>query len=151
MSSPIVQDFAFDLKIDNGLLAQSALTGEAPDNAEIMSLAAAAQALYISATLESRALGRIDACHRLWRETAALFAELCDSWTGVQSTDPAVRWLRSQLEHYRSLCEDRCDLYRVSESERRVYAKRKAFDSDSEYSFGTRGEIAAHCEKGVGF
>jgi hypothetical protein len=137
----VISEQAFGLTLDNGLLVQSVSTGEPPDNAELLSLAAAAQALYISAALESRALGRIDACYRLWLETAALFAELCDSWAGVQSTDPGVRWLRGQLAHYRSLCVDRCELYRVTESERRVFAKRRVFDSDNEYSFGTREEI----------
>jgi hypothetical protein len=102
---------------------------------------AIAHSLFVSTTLESRTLDRVDACHQLWSEAARLFSELCDSWTGIESTDPGVQWLRGRLAHYRELCEDRCELYHVTESARRLYAKRKVFDSDSEYSLGTRGAI----------
>jgi hypothetical protein len=75
-----LQDFAFSVSLDCGLLRQSIAAGEQIPPAEILSLAAAVEALYISTTLESRQLGDIAKCYQLWREIAALFAELCDSW-----------------------------------------------------------------------
>jgi hypothetical protein len=132
-------------------LHASVSAGEPVDQTEVLSLASMAQSLFVTATIESRRLDRVEDCRRLWRETAHLFEELCSTWADVTSNDPNIHWLRGRLVHYRSLCVDRCELYRVTENERRVYAKRKALDSDSEYSFGTRGEIAAHCEKGARF
>jgi hypothetical protein len=138
------QEFAFSLPADSCLLRASVAAGEPIDQAEILSLIALSHSLFVSITLESRTFDRIDKCHALWSEAAGLFSELCDSWTGIESDDPSVAWLHDRLEHYRLLCEDRCELYHVTESARRVYAKRKAFASDSEYSFGTRGDIGAH-------
>jgi hypothetical protein len=140
----LISEQAFGLTLDNGLLVADVTAGGPLESAELMGLVAGMTALYLSVTLESRTLGSVDKCHRLWSQAARLFSKLCDSWTGIESGEQSVAWLRGRLEHYRSLCLDRCELYRVTEIERQVYAKRKASDSDSEYSFGTRGEIAAH-------
>jgi hypothetical protein len=79
MVSPAIQEFAYSLPLDNGLLVADITAGKPIDQTEVLSLAAAIQSIYISVALESRALGRIDACHQVWSEAAGLFSELCDS------------------------------------------------------------------------
>lgn len=128
MSSPIVQDFAFSVKLDCGLLIESLAAGEAVQYSEVLSLAAAVQAIYVTVTLESRQLSRIQQCFELWSETAELLKELCAGWIDVATTEPAVKWLQTQMEHYHGLALDRVELY--SEGwDRRRYVKRKAADS----------------------
>ena len=80
------QEFRSTLPLDNGLLAAAIAAGEPPEHAEILSLAAAVQAIYLSVTLEARELGRIDACYALWHETAGLFTDLCSAWTREPAT-----------------------------------------------------------------
>ena len=125
MSQAIVQEFAISLPADSSLLRASVITGEPIDQAEILSLMAIAEALYISVTMESRTLGSVDACHQLWSQAARLFNELCDSWTGIEVREPSITWLRGRLAHYRSLCDDRRGLYSITESDRREHAKCK--------------------------
>jgi hypothetical protein len=136
-----IQEFAYSLPADAGLLRASLIAGEPVDQAEVLSLASQAQSLFISTTLASRQLGVIDRCRDLWGETAQLFDNLCQILADVETDDPQVQWLTKRLTHFASLARDRTSLYNVSESARREFAERKAFDSDSEYSFGTRGEI----------
>jgi hypothetical protein len=128
MEPSIRQDFALSICLDNALLATSVTAGEAVPPSEILSLAAGAQAIFITATLESRAFDRVHDHFMLWSELSQLFAELCDSWTNVQSSDPDITWLRGRLEHFRDLCCDRTELYYEGRARRR-YVKRKAADS----------------------
>jgi hypothetical protein len=137
----VISEQASGLTLDNDLLVTDVVTGKPLDNTEVLSLAATIQSIFVSVTLESRSLDQVDACHRLWVEVAQLFSELCDAWAGIESDDASIAWLRRRLTHFMELALDRCELYSITESARRVYAKRKALDSDSEYSFGTRGEI----------
>jgi hypothetical protein len=132
----VISEQAFGLTLDNGLLVADVTAGGPLESAELMGLAAGVTALYVSVTLESRTLGSVDKCHRLWLETAALFAELCDSWTGIESTDPGVQWLRGRLEHYHFLSLDRVELYDVSEQERADYQERRSIEVET--SFGER-------------
>jgi hypothetical protein len=134
MFSPVIQEFAFSLPADSCLLRASVAAGEPIDQAEVLSLAAAIQSIYISVALESRALGRIDACHQLWAEAAGLFSELCDSWVGIDSDDPQVHWLRGRLTHFASLARDRMSLYDVSERERLAHAARRDIGLESAFS-----------------
>jgi hypothetical protein len=69
------------------------------DQAEVLSLAAIAQSLFVSTTLESRTLDRVEDCRQLWSEAARLFGELCDSWAGIESGDQSIAWLRGRLAH----------------------------------------------------
>jgi hypothetical protein len=109
--------------------------GEPIDQAEVLSLMAIAQSLFVSTTLESRTLDRVEDCHKLWTEAARLFSELCDSWAGIpESHDPNIHWLRGRLEHYRSLCEDRESLYSISERERLAHVARKEIGLESAFS-----------------
>jgi hypothetical protein len=126
MFSPVIQEFAFSLPADSYLLRAQVTAGEPIDQAEVLSLMAIAQSLFVSTTLESRTLNRVEDCHQLWSEAAGLFSELCDSWGGIpKSDDPNIHWLRSRLEHFRSLSEDRCELYHITEKERLEHAKCK--------------------------
>jgi hypothetical protein len=136
-----IQEFAFSLPTDAGLLRAGVSAGEPIDQTEVLSLAAMAQSLFVTATIESRRLDRVEDCRRLWGETARVFEELCSAWAGVQSDDSSVAWLRGRLEHYRSLCVDRVELFSITESARREFAERRAADSDNEHAFGTRGDI----------
>jgi hypothetical protein len=61
----VICEQLFGLKLDNGLLIIGASVGEPVDQSKVISLAAMVEALYVSATLESRTLGRIDACYQL--------------------------------------------------------------------------------------
>ena len=140
-TSSAINEFSFSLPLDNGLLIADIQNGLPIDSVEVLSLASQAQSLFISTTLESRALGSVDKCHQLWSEAAGLFSELCDSWAGIDSDEQSIIWLRGRLVHYHELALDRCGLYSISESERLMFARCKAFESDSKYSFGTRGEI----------
>lgn len=141
VESPILQEFSFSLVTDCHLLVQDLADQKSVPLAEVISLGSQAESLYVTVAIESRRLGQVRQCFELWRDATALFSELHDSWTDVAADDQSIQWLRGRLAHFREMAEDRTSLYNVSESARRVYAKRKAFDSDSEYSFGTRGEI----------
>ena len=140
MSCAAIQEFAFSLPADSGLLRTSVSAGEPIDQAEVLSLGAMAQSLFVTVTVESRGLDRVDDCRQLWGEAATVFSELCDSWAGIQSDEQSVAWLRERLSHFRELCEDRVSIYSITEIERREFAQAKAFDSTDGYSFGTRSE-----------
>jgi hypothetical protein len=120
-----LQDFGLSISLDCGLLRASLAAGEDVPAVEILSLAAAAEAIYLSATLESRRMERVKDCHTLWTETAQLFGDLYDSWGGVQSDDPSIIWLRSRLEHYRELAADRLSLFSITEADRLEFAQVK--------------------------
>jgi hypothetical protein len=131
-----LQDFALSVSLDSGLLRQSIAAGEQIPPAEILSLAAVIEAIYISVTLESRQMDRVRDCYLSWSELAHLLGELCASWTDVASDDPNVVWLRDRLQHYRELARDRVELYSVSESERREFQERRSIEVET--SFGER-------------
>jgi hypothetical protein len=131
-----LQDFALSVSLDSGLLRQSIAAGEQIPPAEILSLAAAIQGIYISVTLESRQIDRVRDCYLLWSELAQLLDELCASWTDVASDDPNVVWLRGRLQHYLELARHRVELYSVSESERRKFQERRSIEVET--SFGER-------------
>jgi hypothetical protein len=125
MQQEIVSELTFGLKSDNAMLSESIICGEKAELSEALSLVAMAESLYVTATLESRALGKIADCRQLWVEVAELFGELCDSWTDVKSGDPSVEWLRGRLRRLLELSADRCELYSITEKERRAHAKCK--------------------------
>jgi hypothetical protein len=54
-----IQEFAFSLPTDSGLLRTSVVAGEPIDQAEVLSLTAMAQSLFVTITIESRALDRV--------------------------------------------------------------------------------------------
>jgi hypothetical protein len=121
----VISEQSFGLTLDSGLLVADVTAGKPLESAELMSLAAAATALYVSVALESRTLGSVDKCRDLWAEAAGLFDELHNSWTGIESDDPNIHWLRGRLEHYQLICEDRTSLYTITEKERLLHAKGK--------------------------
>lgn len=90
MQQEIVSELAFGLKSDNAMLTESILCGEKAELSEALSLAAMAESLYITVTLESRELGKIADCRRLWVEIARLYDELCGAWTKVDSLDSSI-------------------------------------------------------------
>jgi hypothetical protein len=145
MESSIIQDFALGICLDCGLLRQSLAAGEAIPPGEILSLGSAAEAIYITACLESRTLDRIGACHKLWSQTAQLFEELAQAWVDVASGDENVvedqniQWLRGRIAHFAALCQDRVSIYTISETDRRKY--REGREIGSEFSFSSRSEI----------
>jgi hypothetical protein len=134
-----IQEFAFSLPADAGLLRASVSAGEPIDQTEVLSLAAMAQSLFVTATIESRRLDRVEDCRRLWEETAQVFEELCSVWADMASNDPNIHWLRGRLAHYQSLCRDRELLYSISKAERLTYAANREIETET--SFGTRGDI----------
>jgi hypothetical protein len=141
MFSPVIQEFAVCLPADSGLLRASVIAGEPIDQTEVLSLAAIAQSLFVSITLESRTLNRVEDCLGLWADAARLFSELCNSWDSVpESGEPSITWLRGRLEHYRSLCEDRCELYSISEQERLLHAKCKEAEMSDNGSSSSESE-----------
>src|SRR5260370_1082656 len=147
MVSPAVQEFAYGLPVDSGMLRASVTTGGPVDQAEILSLAAMAQALFITATIESRRSGRGDVCHQLWGEVAQLFEALVGVWAGVESADPAIDWLRGRFTHFASMARDRVELYQVTERERCTHAANR--DADFETAFSARHGIeSADCPGG---
>jgi hypothetical protein len=131
-----IQEFASSLLADAGLLRASVSAGEPIDQTEVLSLAAMAQSLFVTVTVESRKFDRVNACHQLWTEAAKLFSELCDSWAGIESDDPQVKWLRGRLTHFAELCRDRTSLYAISERERSEYQERRSIEVET--SFGER-------------
>lgn len=93
MFSPVIQEFGFSLPADSGLLRASVIAGEPIDQTEVLSLAAIAQSLFVSTTLESRMLNRVEDCRQLWSDAARLFDELCDSWVSVpEFGEPSIAW-----------------------------------------------------------
>ena len=142
---PALSDFAPSVSLDNALLRQSVVSGEVIPAGEILSLAATAQAIFISVTLESRALAHVKDRHRVWAEAAGLFAELCACWTDVDSTessgsvdDMQIHWLSHRLRHFRDLALEQTRLYSISETERRRHARDRGASVES---FGVRSEI----------
>ena len=133
MESPILQEFSFSLVTDCHLLVQDLADQKSVPLAEVISLGSQAEALYVTATLESRALGKIADCRQLWVEVAELFGELCDSWTDIKSGDPSVAWLRGRLHRLLELCRDRTSLYNISEQDRSEYAERRSGLPDEGY------------------
>ncbi len=124
------------------MLTLAAKSREPVEPTELLSLAAMGHSLFISVVLESRQLGDVKKCHKLWTETAQFFEELCWDWAGIDAAEANIVWLLAKLQRYRDLARERVSIYTVNESARRAYNERKA--ADSEYSFQTRGEIAAH-------
>jgi hypothetical protein len=120
--SPGLQDFGLSVSLDCGLLRASLAAGEEVALPEIMSLAAAAEAIYLSATLESRQMNRVRDCHALWSETARLFEELSTSWADTGCLEPQITWLQSRISHFAELCRDRQELYTITQTERQIFA-----------------------------
>jgi hypothetical protein len=112
-----------------------------------LSLAAAVEAVFISATLESRGLARVKDCQALWTGVAQLFGELVQVWTDLDSDDPSINWLRARLEHFRTRAQDQTELYKVSEKERQRHAKNRGSAIES---FGVRNgsEAAGYSSEG---
>ena len=132
--SQIVDEFNVSLRLDSAILVLSTTTDESVDQAEVLSLAAMAQAFFVSITLESRQLGRVEACHELWTEAAQLFDGLSGAWVQVDSDDPQIEWLRSRLTHFASLARDRVALYDVSERQRLANAARRDVGLETAFS-----------------
>lgn len=130
-------DFCIGITLDCHLLRTDAASGRPVPASEALSLAAAVQAIYLTATMESRRLQRVKACHELWTEIARLFDELCSAWVGADSDDPQIQWLCGRLEHFRTLAIDRTQLYEIRASERRRHALCR---EDAAQSFGQRNE-----------
>ena len=135
---PAPSDFAPSMSLDNSLLRQSVVNAEPIPLAEVLNLAALAQAIYISATLESRSLGRVKDCRKLWSGISQLFDELAQSWVDVNCDDPNIRWLQGRLEYFYSAAKDRREMFTVTEKERLKHAKDRG-DTEIE-SFGSRSE-----------
>ena len=134
MQQEIVSELVFGLKSDNAMLSESILCGEKVELSEALSLAAMAESLYVTATLESRALGKIADCHQLWIGATELFTELHDSWVGIESGDPSVEWLRGRLRRLLELSADRCELYSITEAERLKHAARRDVELETAFS-----------------
>ena len=148
MPLPIIQEFACSLPADSCLLRADVIAGGAPDQAEVLSLAAAAQSLFISACLESRSIASVDKRHELWGEVATLFDELCASWTDVKTEEEQIQWLLSRITHYSILAHDRCDLYCVSAADRRHHAQNR--DAGFETTYQQRHNLEPGGEKQPG-
>lgn len=140
MKSPAAQEFALSLPVDCGLLRADIESGAPIDQAEILSLAALAQALFVTVTIESRTLDKVDDCRALWAEATGLFEELCSSLADLNS-DLSVRWLRSRLIHFRDQAADRKEMFTISERARLEHAKNRG--ADFETSFTERHSIEA--------
>jgi hypothetical protein len=138
--SPSLQDFALSISLDCGILRRSLAAGEQIPPAEILSLASAAEAIFITATLESRQLDRVRDCHQLWSRVAELFGELTQTWVDVTSDDANIVWLRGRLTHFMELALDRMELYQPEGADRKRLVANKR-EADAEHSFSTRGEI----------
>jgi hypothetical protein len=139
MISPVAQEFTRSLPVDCGLLRADITSGKPIDQAEILSLAALAQALFVTVTIESRTLDRVVDCHGLWKEATGLFEELCSSLADINSDDQAINWLRSRLIHFRDQAADRKEMFTVSLKERLRHAADRG--ADFETSFTERHSI----------
>jgi hypothetical protein len=76
-------EFGLPVRLDSALLRADVALREAVPGGEVLSLAATAQVISISATLESRSLDRVKDCHALWTRIAELFREQTEAWIGV--------------------------------------------------------------------
>jgi hypothetical protein len=132
VESPILQEFSFSLVTDCHLLVQDLADQKSVPLDEVISLAAIAEALFNSTTLESRTLGSVDKCYQLWSEAAGLFDRLVTVWADVDSADSNIHWLRGRLAHYHELAIDRVDLFSITESDRREHAKCRETEMSSE-------------------
>jgi hypothetical protein len=132
VESPILQEFSFSLVTDCHLLVQDLVDQKNVPLPEVISLGSQAEALYISVVLTSRGLGAIRQCHDLWNETAQLFDGLCRILAEAGSKDLSVAWLGNRLEHFRSLAEERREIYDVTEEDRSEYAERRSGLPDEE-------------------
>jgi hypothetical protein len=137
---PAALDFA--PSVCNASLREDIARGEAVPIDEILSLAAAAQAIYLTATIESRDLDSVAKCHELWCRVTKMFDELCRAWTDVKTDLEQIRWLLARLCRYRDLAQDHAEIYEVTTSQRRRHTKIWG-DAEVEYSFEHRHGIEA--------
>jgi hypothetical protein len=142
---PAALDFAPSVCLDNALLREDIARGEAVPIDEILSLAAAAQAIYLTATIESRELDGITQCHKLWADVAKLFDELCAPWTDVKTDEEQIQWLLARLRRYRDLALDRVSIYEVTTSQRVAHSRTRA-DINFEMSHRQRHNLEARGE-----
>jgi hypothetical protein len=131
-----VQDFASGLATDNKLSASSVLLREPVPLGEIVELMASARALYDVATLVSRELDRVKDCYTLWHGVHAEFQALCRAWEGVPQDGELVGQHRAHLRRLLELSADRCELYTITEAERREFQERRSIETET--SFGER-------------
>jgi hypothetical protein len=134
--SPAAQYLTSSARLDNALLRCDVVSGRAVPLPEILSLAGMAEAIFISATCEARSSDRVKDCRTLWAGIAELYAELAEAWVDVSCNEnQSILWLRSRLEHFRSVALDRREMFTVTEKERLKHAKDR--DADIERSNGS--------------
>jgi hypothetical protein len=122
---PASCDLNPSVRVDSALLRQTVASGEKIQLGAVLSLAAAVEAIYISAVLHTRELPRVQARQKVWVEVSRLFTELAGTWTGANSGDPPIQWLRDRLEHFRELAIDQSELYVITLRERLRHAKNR--------------------------
>jgi hypothetical protein len=83
MSTQLVEELAFGLKIDNALMAQAIAAGEQVTLTQTLELVAAARALFNTVALASRGFDRVQDCYKLWLSTRDQFDQLCRIWDDV--------------------------------------------------------------------
>jgi hypothetical protein len=134
----IAREFAAGWVMDNSLCALSVRAGEKVLPEEIIELAAGAKALFLLATLACRLVDQIRECATLWKETLKVFREGLEVWGDARKwKNPLKRAYCRQLERLGALGRDRCELYGVSEVDRKAFvtAYRSDFDFDPRDSY----------------
>ena len=121
----------------HALLVTEVAAGVEMPEAEVLSLAAAAEAIYLTATLESRELERIADHHKIWLKVFRLFDELTQAWANIEPDEESIEWLRGRLPAFAGFGSDRVEMFSISEKERLKHVK--ARDSSIE-TFGTRND-----------
>jgi hypothetical protein len=134
----IIDEFAFSLPLDNGLLITEVQNGVLIAERDVIDVVINARALFTLTTLTCRQLARVEDCFKLWAETRELLTGLLNGWAQVEASDhPRVAWLLTELRHLQALCEDRCELYTITRVDRRHHVEIRG-DVDFGDSFSQR-------------
>jgi hypothetical protein len=117
-----LEDFVRSSVCDNRLLAMALAEGTSPTVAEVLQLAAEARAVYMMATLlgQSRLPGEVRLHEALWKQVHGFYQAACEIWADVPQDGELLTVYRHELAALQSVADDRCGLYSIDDSDRRV-------------------------------
>jgi hypothetical protein len=117
-----LEDFARSSVCDNRLLAMALAEGTSPTAAEVLQLASEARAVYMMATLlgQCRLPGEVRLHEALWKQVHDFYRNAVQIWADVPPDGELLTGYRHELAALQSVASDRCELYQIDDSDRRI-------------------------------
>jgi hypothetical protein len=116
-----LEDFLRSSLCDNRLSALALAEGTSPTVEEVLQLAAQAQAVYMLSTISCQSLpDRVAAHQALWKQVYEFYRNAVEIWVDVPQDGELLTTYRYELAALQSVASDRCDLYQIDDSDRRV-------------------------------